>query len=203
MTSRATLRTSLRARLEDVGAGPLWDDATLNEAIAAAVRRYGQVVRASRTLSLSLAEGATSAILPADVEDDRIVAVFDPDGNRVARHRGTVSQPGEPSPGEQAWRAWGGLLSLDLPAAGGTWRLDYRAVRSVPADDAVAVDLASGDEDLIVSLALAIALDQRIVADAKRGTANADLRDQSRMAHRAADRTLASRRRVVRGHWAG
>lgn len=201
MTTRSTLRTTLRGRLEDLGAGPLWDDALLNDAIATAIRHYGQSLPAHRTLSLTLAAGARSAVLPADVEDDRIVVVIDATGERVPRHR-AVAGGGTP-PAAQAWRAWGGLLSLDLPAVAGAWRVEYRAARTPPADDAVALDVAAGDEEIVLDLAAAVALDQRVVADAKRGTANDALQARAEMARQAAERALARRRRVVRGTWLG
>ena len=201
MTTRATLRTALRGRLEDLGAGPLWDDALLNEAIAAAIRRYGQEMPAHRATTLALTAGARSAVLPADVEDDRIAAVTDPAGTRVPRHHAV---PGDASaPGGQAWRVWGGLLSLDLPALAGSWRVEYRAARAIPADDAVAVDVAAGDEEIVLGLATAAALEQRVVAEAKRGTANAALRARADLSRQTAERALAQRRRVVRGTWLG
>ena len=201
MTTRATLRTALRGRLEDLGAGPLWDDALLNEAIAAAIRHYGQRLPAHRTLSLTLAAGARDAVLPTDVEDDRIVAVVDPSGGRVPRHRAVAGD--DTPPAAQAWRAWGGLLALDLPSAAGAWRVEYRAARAIPADDAVGVDVVAGDEEIVLDLAAAVALDQRVVADAKRGTANGVLQARASMARQATERALAHRRRVVRGAWLG
>ena len=44
MPTRADLRTALRLHLEDTGPTPLWDDTTLNESIAAAIRAYGVAV---------------------------------------------------------------------------------------------------------------------------------------------------------------
>ncbi|MEJ7762382.1 MAG: hypothetical protein WKF80_06275 [Thermomicrobiales bacterium] len=201
MTTRATLRAALRGRLEDLGAGPLWDDALLDEAIAAAIRRYGQALPAHRMLSLTLAAGARSAVLAEDVQDDRIVAVIDPAGTRVPRHRAVPGDDAAP-PG-QAWRAWGGVLALDRPAAPGAWRVEYRAARARPGSDAVAIDVATGDEEIVLGLATAAALDQRVVADAKRGTANGALGTRAEMSRQAAERALTHRRRVVRGAWRG
>ncbi len=49
MATRAELRTALRRRLEDAGASPLWDDATLDDALvgALAARLPGRPLRLS------------------------------------------------------------------------------------------------------------------------------------------------------------
>ena len=59
MTTRLELRTALRLRLEDSGVAPLWDDATLNEILAAAIRAYGVAVPRQVTTGVTVPAGAT------------------------------------------------------------------------------------------------------------------------------------------------
>jgi len=57
MTTRAELRTALRQRLEDTGAGALWDDATLNEAMGGAIRTYGARFPQEAVVSVAVVVG--------------------------------------------------------------------------------------------------------------------------------------------------
>ncbi|MBA2596818.1 MAG: hypothetical protein H0V00_09370, partial [Chloroflexia bacterium] len=59
MTTRIELRTALRLRLEDSGITPLWDDATLNECLAAAISAYGVAVPRQVTTGVTVPAGAT------------------------------------------------------------------------------------------------------------------------------------------------
>ena len=197
MTTRAELRTALRGRLEDAGASPLWDDAALNEAIGEGVRAYGARVPRQATASVAVAEGATSAPV-AGVDPDRVVRVRDGAGATVPRWADTDADDGT-GPG-QAWRWWDGALQLARPAAAGTWQVEHLAGRTPPADDAAAVDLGPGDEEVVLALARAAALRRRATEEAKRGLPPAAA-PLARAAADDAERLLAAGRRRARGGW--
>ena len=194
MATRAELRTALRRRLEDAGGSPLWDDAILNDALAGAIGRYGG----------ALPEGGGG-----DGERD---GRGDERGGGDGRDRGRADRPGAgrdrrdrgadgrgggtgagTAPGaaglEQAWRWWNGELRLQRPAAAtGTWRIEYRGPRSAPADDVSAVDVTAGDEEIVLTLAAAIALRRRAVEDGKRGAYGRGDSPALALAERAGDR---------------
>ena len=195
MTTRAELRTALRGRLEDTGAGPLWDDAALNEAIGEGVRAYGARVPRQATASVAVAEGATSASA-AGVDPDRVVRVRDGAGATVPRWSESDDGTG---PG-QAWRWWDGGLRLARPATAGTWQVEHLAARTPPADDVAAVDLGPGDEEVVLALARAAALRRRATEEAKRGLPPAAA-PLARAAADDAERLLAAGRRRARGGW--
>ena len=195
MTTRAELRTALRGRLEDAGASPLWDDATLNEAIGEGVRVYRARVPWQATVSVTMAEGATGAPVTG-VDPDRVVRVRDGTGATVPRRADADDGTG---PG-QAWRWWDGALRLARPTAAGTWQVEHLAGRTPPTDDAAAVDLGPGDEEVVLALARAAALRRRATEEAKRGLPPAAA-PLARAAADDAERLLAAGRRRARGGW--
>lgn len=197
MATRAELRAALRQRLEDTTLSPLWDDAALNEALAGAVRAYGLRMPKQVATPVVIAAGATEVVVPAVTGDpDRVVRLIDPRGRIVP------AAAGDPAAGlvAQSWRWWSGALRLSQPALGGTWRVEHLAPRPVPAADAGEVDLVAGDEELIVTLALAAALSRRATADAKRG-ARTELRALADAARAEAAQLFKARQRRVRGGW--
>ena len=109
MTTRAELRTALRQRLEDTGAGPLWDDATLNDALAAAIRAYGTRFPKEAVASVAVAAGATRIpVATPAIDPARIVRVLDGTGAlvpRLADAADGVAITGPPG-SVQAWRWW-------------------------------------------------------------------------------------------------
>ncbi len=80
MTIRLELRTALRLRLEDSGATPLWDDATLNESIAAAIRAYGVAAPRQVTTGVTVPAGATRVVTGTTLDAERIARVTDAAG---------------------------------------------------------------------------------------------------------------------------
>lgn len=217
MPTRQELRAQLRFRLEDTGAGMLWDDLTMNDAIAAAVLRYGMRVPREETLTLAVAAGATTTALPGppdELDPDRIVRVLDERGEIVPRARPVPDPPAGdrelPSPGivgylgglAQAWRVWDGALRLERPARGGSWRLEYLGPRAVPAGDLTPIDLLPGDEEAVANLSLGLLLRRRRIEDAKRGMApNPALTHEIDRAEADAWRLLDRRRRRATGGW--
>lgn len=203
MTTRLELRTTVRRRLEDTGVTPLWDDETLNDFLTDAVRRYGVRVPAERTVTVVVPDGATSVAVAPSLQAAQVVRVLDPDGEAIARQSAAISD-GQPVSG-QAWRWWNGALLLASAAVGGSWSVEYLGGRSLPSDDATAVEIVPGDEEIVTLMASATALRRRAIEDGKRGlsrgsdaiAAAADALD------RDADQRLAVRQRRVRGGFVG
>ena len=206
MTTRLELRSALRRRLEDMGASPLWDDATLNECLTGAVRRYGTHVPREVTTTVEVAAGVTSVpVASPTIEESRIVRVLDEAGAQVPRGQ---DAPGDAQPGAgmeatgQAWRWWGGALLLHRPAARtGSWRIEHLGSRELPGDDTTPADLLPGDEEIVIALAAATALRRRVVEEAKRGSAGNTIEIAAEAAERDAEHLLAQRHRRIRGGW--
>ena len=202
MTTRVELRTALRQRLEDTGAGALWDDATLNEAVGGAIRTYGARFPQEATVSVAVGTGATQVAVAAPVIDAaRIVRVLDGTGVVVDRQAEGMSAAGGDA--SQAWRWWGGTLILARPAIAGTWQIEYLAARSGPVDDVSQASILPGDEEIVLVLAAATALHRRAIEDAKRGLRPEGVRALAEAARAEADRLMAARRRRASGGWLG
>ena len=199
MTTRLELRTAVRRRLEDTGPTPLWDDATLNDFLADAVRRYGVRVPAERTVTVAVPDGATSVPVVPQVLAAQVNRVVDPDGEAIAR-QSTALSDGQRASG-QAWRWWNGALLLAAPAAGGTWSVEYLGGRSLPSDDVTAVEIVPGDEEIVTLMASATALRRRAIEDGKRGLGRASdaVSAAADRLDRDAEQRLAAGKRRARG----
>jgi hypothetical protein len=197
MTTRAELRESLRLRLEDSGSDPLWDDATLDAAIAAAMRAYGGAFPRQVTTGVTVLVGATRVTTGLAIDPARIARVIDAAGIWVAPWPAGPERDGERG---QAWRWWGGDLVLAEPVAAsgaGIWTIEHQAGREPPATDTEAIDVIPGDEEILLGLAASAALSRRAIEDAKRG-ARGDASALANAAHREADALIARRKRRVR-----
>jgi len=207
MPTRIQMRAQIRTRLEDLGVGTLWDDQTINDAIAAALLRYGARAPSQQTLTLDLPAGTTSYPVPTPpdepngIDPARIVRVLDERGDIVPRscpvpdgeHLGSVAQ---------GWRVWDGTLLLERPARGGEWRMEHLGPRTGPAGDDSTLDLLSGDEEAVAELAIGLLLRRRLVEDAKRGNpANPALAREIDRAEATAANLLDRRRRTATGSW--
>ena len=204
MTTRAELRTALRLRLEDSGGSPLWDDATLNDTLAAAIRAYGVVFPRQVTTGVAVAAGQTRIAAGATIDPERIARVTDAAGIWVAPWPAAEEVPGA-RPAGQAWRWWSGDLILAEPAAAsgvGIWTVEHLTGRTPPAADGEAVDVLPGDEEIVLVLALAAALARRAVEDAKRGIGS-EAGASADAARREAMRLVQHRRRRARGGFVG
>ncbi|MGI9254053.1 MAG: hypothetical protein ACR2J8_09915 [Thermomicrobiales bacterium] len=193
MTTRADVRTAVRLRLEDAGAAPLWEDALLNEAIAEAIRRYGQIVPKEAAVSAVAVSGAVRVAFAAGVVDPaRIVRVRDPSGAVIGRWR----EEDRPEDRAQGWRWWSDGLDLAMPAAAGAWTVEHRAGRVPPGDDVAAADVLPGDEPGVILLAVAAALDRRAIEEGKRGATPmaASMAALAESARREGERALRRRR---------
>ncbi|MBA2278189.1 MAG: hypothetical protein H0W06_10550, partial [Chloroflexia bacterium] len=88
MTTRLELRTMVRRRLADTSVDPLWDDALLNDAIGAGVRRYSARVPRQAVAAVAVAASSRVIAVPAEVNPLRVVRVFDDTGTVWPRWEG-------------------------------------------------------------------------------------------------------------------
>lgn len=203
MTTRLELRTALRRRLEDTGATPLWDDATLNDALADAMRHYGARFPVEAATTVTVPAGETSIPVAPAIPTGRVLRLFDDDGAYVPRQ--TAFEPDDRSVA-QSWRWWNSTLRLtQAPATTGDWTIEYLTGRALPADDVTVVDLIPGDEEIVTLLAMVSALRRRAIADAKRGgdRSAAAIAAVADRAEQAAEWLMAARRRRAHGGWLG
>ena len=199
MTTRLELRTSVRRRLEDTSVTPLWDDATLNELISDAVRRYGARFPVERSVAVVVSAGAIVVPVAPALQAEQVVRVFDPSPDVVPRTADSMAD-GSPA-SRQTWRWWSGGLVLSLGAAGGTWQIDYLGARTPPTDDVTAVELIAGDEEIVVLMTTSAALRRRATEDVKRGSGRASgpVASLADALDRDAEARMQSRRRRLRG----
>jgi hypothetical protein len=195
----------VRHRLADEGPDPLWDDAFLNDALAEAIRRYSTHVPRQEVAAIGVAAGDREIEMPEDVNALRVVRVFDDVGNLWPRWEGAGVAPPVPhgQPGDATWRVWGNTVLLGHPAQRtGIWRIEHLVHRDAPEDDLMPVDIQPNDEDIIVALALAVALSRRAIAEGKRYTGRAGVHPLAAAARSAqvdADKMFWTRAHRARG----
>src|SRR5436853_6244386 len=66
MTTRTTLRTTIRTELNDSGGTTLWSDAVLNEFINQAIRSYSRELPKQATATITVVAGTDAYSLPSD-----------------------------------------------------------------------------------------------------------------------------------------
>lgn len=205
MPTRLELRAVIRRRLADSTVDPLWDDQLLNDAIAEGIRRYSTRVPRQESTLLAVTVGDRELTIPPTVNAMRVVRLFDDRGEMWKRWNGGSDFPPTPEArtrNELVWRAWANAIFLDTPAPrSGFWRAEHLANRTVPTNDVDPIDIQPGDDDLIVALALAIALDRRAISDGKRYTGKSGVHPLAAAARTAridADRLVWERLRAVR-----
>jgi len=208
MTTRLDLRMTLRRHLSDTGTHPLWDEPFLNDAITEAIRRYSIPLPRQAVAAIPVTAGDREIEVPEDVNAMRIVHAFGDHGTPWRRREQNETPPvpggvstGYPT-GSSIWRAWGTTIILGMPAPRtGLWRIEHRANRIEPGDDLSDLDVQPGDEDIILSLAIATALHRRAVDEGKRYTGRSGvhpLAAAARTAQGDADHLLWHRLRHVR-----
>lgn len=161
MATRADLRASLRNRLEDPVPAPLWSDAVLHDFLAGALHRYGVRFPRQRTETVVAAGGELLFLLTGPSWTSDILRVRQPTGALLP-----PAVAGDHAPG---WSFWNGALRLSVPAAAGSWQIDYLALRQLPSDDVTSLELPPGDEEIVVLFAASSALLRRSVEVGKRG----------------------------------
>lgn len=196
MTTRQSLRLALRRRLEDSAVSPLWDDDTLNDGFASAIRDYSARFPAHRTATVMVGAGSTAIPLTAASQSGgRIVRVIDGMGQTVPRNWSDEDAP----PGSQRWRWWEGAIRLDQPAVAGSWQVEYLATRLMPPNDTDPVEVRDGDEAIVVAMAALYALHRRAVEDGKRGHSPSLILTTASTVRSELERELRARMRQVRG----
>ncbi len=195
MTTRQQLRVALRRALEDINLEVLWPDDALNDALAFGMNDYGSRFPAERT-ALATAEGGATSLVVAPVAQGggRVLRLTDPAGQPVIRNWSDETPP----PGTQRWRWWQGAIRLDVPAAAGTWRVEYLSYREMPLNDTDEVDIPPIDEPILLAYAMVEALHRQARVDAKRGLASSYLSLAARI-RGDAERLTRDRKRAVRG----
>jgi hypothetical protein len=194
MTTKAELREMVRRRVEDTSlTAPLWDDETLDDALADALARYGAIVPMEERVTVTVTEGDEAITVSGLESGAAIVRVVDPSGGVVPRF-----EPEDGAAG-QGWRWWAGAIRLALPARAGDWYVEWRAPRRLPALDADEAPVRSGDEAAVSLLAAASALRVRAVDEAKRGGRGTDaLLALASAWERTGERQARARSRTVR-----
>jgi hypothetical protein len=205
MATRLELRVILRRRLSDTGTNPLWEEDFLNDAITEAIRRYSTPVPRQAVAAIPVVAGDRELELPESVNAMRVVHVFDDHGVPWRRWEQTSDPPPAPlgyAENPAIWRAWGTSVILGMPAPRtGLWRLEHYANRTDPVDDILDLDISPGDEDLVLALAISVALHRRAVAEGKRYNGRSGVHPiaaAARTAQADADRLLWHRFRHVR-----
>jgi hypothetical protein len=206
MTTRVELRLMIRRRLADTSAEPLWEDALLDDAIGAGMRRYSTRVPRQAVEDAVVLAGDRVITMPANVNPLRVVRVFDDSGTVWPRWEG--SSEDAPAPGsrprpEASWRAWGQDLVLTRAVPrDGTWRIEHLAHRIEPEDDTTPLDMQPGDDDLLIAVAVAAALERRAITDGKMSAGKGPMHPlaaAARSAQLEADRLFWERLRRARG----
>jgi hypothetical protein len=164
MTTKAELRDALRRRLEDVPVTGLWDDATLDDALADGLSRYGAIAPLEERSTVVVSESALSFTVAGLETGEAIVRLLDPGlavvSPFLAEDR---DQPG------QGWRWWAGEIRLAKPARAGNWIVEWHRPRVLPATDPGVAPVNAGDEGAVTLIAAGSALRRRAVEEAKRG----------------------------------
>jgi hypothetical protein len=196
---------ALRRHLSDTGTHPLWDETFLNDAIAEAIRRYSIPIPRQAIAAIPVVAGDRELEMPENVNAMRVVHVFDDHGLPWRRWEQNAEPPPAPigyPAGSSIWRAWGTVIILGTEAPRtGLWRIEHRANRVDPFDDVSDLDIQPGDEDVILSLAIATALHRRVIDEGKRSTGRSGvhpLAAAARTAQTDADQLLRHRLRHVR-----
>ncbi len=204
MSNRLELRLIVRRRLSDTGTNPLWEEDFLNDAITEAIRRYSTPVPRQAVAAIPVVAGDRELAMPPTVNAMRVVHVFDDRGAPWRRWEQSSDPPPAPTgyaENPAIWRAWGTTIILGTPAPRtGLWRLEHYANRAEPVDDGMALDISPGDEDLVLALAVAVALHRRAVAEGKRYSGRSGVHPiaaAARVAQADADRLLWRRFRHV------
>ena len=198
MTTKADFRNLLRRTLEDTSlAAPLWTDATLDDAIADALVRYGAMVPLETRSSVAVPLDAVQISVAGLESGSWIVAVRDPAGRLIEPIGRDDAIPA------QGWRWWNGAIELNRPAIAGTWAIDWRSPRTLPPLETDAMPIRSGDDPAVASLAAASVFRRFAVEEAKRGSRGSEaFLSLAMQFDREGERLVWNRGRFLRGSFA-
>ena len=189
----ANTRERVRLRLEDTGATTSWNDDEIDAGLRQALDEFSHRVPQEQTVTLEASEEDTSLKLPAGVR--RVVRVVDPRGRVVPPQtiplRGTAGS-------EQAWEVWGDRLEFSRRLPAGDVEVRYLGPRAFPESDGDPMPVPEEDLSLLVLGAAVWCLEQRSVAEWKRGALPARYEMVLRRAREEYQAAWRSRERQVR-----
>jgi hypothetical protein len=163
MTTRAEMRTRIRAELNDAGVTPLWPDERLNQWIVEGLRDLGRRVGLEKSVTLMSIQGQAGYALPADLVQVRRVehpsglyrtpvAFASGDAAPDANELSFVDGFGGPTLPELLYDVWGGTLQLS-PTPGATGEpivVRYLGAYAEPIGDGGLLDVPARDEDAVL-----------------------------------------------------
>ena len=177
MTTRAELRTRIRAELNDGGTAQLWPDERLNQWIVEGLRELGRSLGLEKSQTLVSVKDQAAYALASDVL--QVKRVEHPSGffrTLVPFASGDVGPEADLAtdpalkPAALLYDVWGGQLILaPAPdAAGQAIVVRYVGAYAEPSGDASVLDVATRDEDAVVFAVCRRALQWISVDEAKR-----------------------------------
>ena len=186
-------REQVRLRLEDDGGNGAWTDAEIDTGLARALDEYGHRYPMEQRAEIVVDQGDTSVDLPTGARS--VVRVIDPRGRIIPPNaiplRGTAGS-------EQGWEVWGDRVEFTRALPEGTLELWYRGPRTFPDDSADPLPVPPDDVSLLVLGAVTWCLEQRSVAEWKRGALPARYETVLRRAREEYQAAWRARARQVR-----
>jgi hypothetical protein len=162
VTIRSGLRQSIRDELNDNAAVKLWTDALLNTYINEAIRAYSRELPKEASAQITVVADQKAYALPSDF--DRAIRVEQPDDTI------RVYDPNERS--SYGYRIFASQLILDpAPTQVGASQdvtLGYLARYAEPSADGSTIEVPASDDDVLIRLACAMALQWISTDEAKR-----------------------------------
>lgn len=157
-------RTRVRLRLEDTGTNTAWSDEEIDAGLTQALDEYSHRFPAERRAEVPVQQGDSSIDVPEGAW--KVQRVTDPSGQVIPPQSISVrKRAGE----EQAWEVWGERIEFNRALAGGEYTIRFTATRAFPGDSGDPLPVPDGDVSLLVTGAVAWCLEQRSVAEWKRG----------------------------------
>jgi hypothetical protein len=189
-------RGRVRLRLEDTGTTTSWSDEEIDAGLHQALDTYGHRFPAEQRSEFPVSSGDSSIELPDGIR--KVVRVVDPRGAVVPPQ--SIPLRGKAG-SEQAWEVWGNRLEFSRTLPDGEIQVWYLGPREFPGDETEPIPVPADDVSLLVLGAVTLCLEQRAVADWKRGSLPARYETVLRRAqdeYRAAWRSRERRVRVGR-----
>lgn len=193
MTTLSETRQRVRLALEDTGASTSWTDEEIDEGLVRALDEYSHRSPVELKAEIPVSEGDSSLDLPNGARS--VHRVIDPNGSVLPPQaiplRGTAGS-------EQSWEVWGDRVEFARRLPAGDVTLWYLGARDFPESDEAPVPVPDEDVSLLILGAVMWCLEQRSVADWKRGVLPARYETVLRRAQEAYRSAWRSRERRVR-----
>lgn len=165
MPTLAETRDHVRLALEDLSSSPVWSDEEIDAGLRQSLEGYSHRVPQEQTAEIPVAQGDSSLTLPDGVR--RVLRVTDPRGAVIPPQaiplRGTAGS-------EQSWEVWGNRVEFARRLPGGEVEIRYLGPRLFPPDEQSSMPVLEDDLSLLVVGAVRWCLEQRAIADWKRGS---------------------------------